>query len=126
MARAAETPLDAGASEIEVERRRSSRAPLVVRVSYSTVDALFSDFARNINEGGMFIETDTPAEPDTHVTVRFQLPGSEEPVQARGRVAWVRTAGGDAPAGMGIEFESLAADARSRIDALVRALRTRR
>src|SRR5690606_32758886 len=37
-----------GAIETAVERRRSPRSPLVVRVSYSTVDALFTEFTRNI------------------------------------------------------------------------------
>jgi len=43
------------------ERRRSERVDLLVRVDYKTVDELFSEFARNINEGGMFVETDAPA-----------------------------------------------------------------
>ena len=41
-----------------VERRRSERAPVTVRIEYATVDALFSDFTRDINEGGIFVETD--------------------------------------------------------------------
>jgi uncharacterized protein (TIGR02266 family) len=110
--------------ETEVERRRSPRSPLVVRVAYSTVDALFSEFSRNINEGGLFIETDTPPPTDTRVALVFQLPGSEEPIQARGRVAWVRPASSEGPAGMGVEFEHLGSDARRRIDALVRRLRS--
>jgi len=111
--------------EAEIERRRSRRTPLVVRVSYSTIDALFSEFTRNINEGGLFIETDTPPPTDTRVALQFQLPGGEEPIQARGRVAWIRPASPEGPAGMGVEFEHLGADARSRIDELVRGLKGR-
>lgn len=111
--------------ETRVERRRSPRSPLVVRVSYSTVDALFSEFTRNINEGGLFIETETPPPTDTRVALRFQLPGSDEPIEARGRVAWVRTHSADGPPGMGVEFEHLGSDARVRIDHLVRRLRQR-
>jgi uncharacterized protein (TIGR02266 family) len=113
-----------GVIETEVERRRSPRSPLVVRVAYSTVDALFSEFSRNINEGGLFIETDTPPPTDTRVALEFQLPGSEEPIQARGRVAWIRPASPEGPAGMGVEFEHLGSDARRHIDALVRRLRS--
>lgn len=111
--------------QAEVERRRSARAPLVVRVSYSTIDALFSEFTRNINEGGLFIETESPPPTDTRVTLQFKLPGSDVPVQARGRVVRVQQPGGDEPAGMGVEFEHLGADARERIDEIVRGLKGR-
>lgn len=110
--------------ETEVERRRSPRSPLVVRVAYSTVDALFSEFTRNVNEGGLFIETEAPPPTDTRVALQFQLPGSEEPIQAHGRVAWIRPASAEGPAGMGVEFEQLGSDARGRIDLLVRRLRS--
>jgi type IV pilus assembly protein PilZ len=112
--------------ETEMERRRSPRSALVVRVNYSTVDALFSEFTQNINDGGLFIETETPPPPDTTVSLQFQLPGSNEPIQARGRVAWVRPASDEGPAGVGIEFEHLGSDARVLIDALVRRLRSGR
>jgi uncharacterized protein (TIGR02266 family) len=111
--------------EAEVERRRSGRAPLVVRVSYSTIDALFSEFTRNVNEGGLFIETDNPPPTDTRVALQFKLPGSDVPIQARGRVVRVQAPGGDEPAGMGVEFEHLGPDARTRIDELVRGLKGR-
>ena len=112
------------AIETEVERRRSLRSPLVVRVAYSTVDALFSEFSRNINEGGLFIETDAPPPTDTRVALEFQLPGCDAPIQARGRVAWIRPASAEGPAGMGVEFEHLGSDARRHIDTLVRRLRS--
>jgi uncharacterized protein (TIGR02266 family) len=113
-----------GVIETEVDRRRSPRSPMVVRVSYSTVDALFSEFSRNINEGGLFIETDTPPPTDTRVSLEFQLPGCDEPIEARGRVAWIRPASDEGPAGMGVEFEHLGSDARRHIDTLVRRLRS--
>lgn len=111
--------------EAEVERRRSPRAPLVVRVSYSTIDALFSEFTRNINEGGLFIETETPPPADTRVALQFRLPGSDVPLQARGRVVRVQHPGGDEPAGVGIEFEALGPEARARIDELIKSLKGR-
>ena len=111
--------------EAEVELRRSPRAPLVVRIAYSTVDALFSEFTRNVNEGGLFIETDSPPPTDTRVALHFKLPGSDLPIQARGRVTRIQLPGGDGPAGMGVEFENLGQDARALIDELVRGLKGR-
>lgn len=108
-----------------VERRRSIRAPVVVRIEYATVDALFSDFTRNINEGGVFIETDCPAELDSVVHLRFRLPGTREMLKLTGRVAWIRNAAGR-PEGMGVEFENLSDRDRDRINALVVRLRAGR
>jgi type IV pilus assembly protein PilZ len=102
-----------------LERRHSRRAELVVRVDYKSVDELFSEFATNINEGGIFVETDSPSERGTRVDLHFRLPGSEQPISAQGTVVRVT----EAPSGMGIEFDELDADSRERINELVRNLR---
>jgi uncharacterized protein (TIGR02266 family) len=107
-----------------VERRRSSRAPIVVRIEYATVDALFSDFTRNINEGGVFIETDAPAPLDSAVHLRFRLPGTREALRVSGRVAWIANDPSGKPSGMGIEFEELTDADRTRINELVSRLRS--
>ncbi len=111
----------ADAVQTSVERRRAPRAPVTVRVEYATVDALFSEFSRNVNEGGIFIATDQPLDLEERVVLSFRLPASDRPIKVAGRVAWVDTEG-DAP-GMGIEFDALDAEARQAIDALVRDLR---
>jgi uncharacterized protein (TIGR02266 family) len=108
-----------------VERRKSDRAELVVRIDYSTVDELFSEFTRDINEGGVFIETADPRPPGTPVTLQFSLPGETDPVVTPGRVVWTSSGDDGEPPGMGIEFEGLHGETRRRIDAHVRSLRTR-
>ena len=107
------------------ERRKSHRADWVVRVEYRTVDELFSEFARNINEGGIFVETETPHEPGTTVDLQFRLPASDEPVRVTGTVVRVTegSPGAGEPAGVGIEFDELDAETRERVDELVRGLR---
>ncbi|NRA09000.1 MAG: hypothetical protein HRU02_12655, partial [Myxococcales bacterium] len=45
---------------VRTERRKSTRSDFFVRVEYRTVDQFFSDFARNINEGGLFVGTENP------------------------------------------------------------------
>jgi len=109
--------------EATPERRRGQRSPFVVRVDYGTVDAFFSEFTADVNEGGLFIESETPHPPGTAVALQFRIPGADRPIQVRGRVVW-STAGdaGQAP-GMGIEFEDLDAGAREEINAVVRRLR---
>lgn len=107
------------------ERRKTERTQVVVRVDYSTVDELFSEFTRDINEGGLFIETRDPRPPGTEVSLHFTLPGEADPVATTGRVVWTTSGEDGRPAGMGVEFEGLASEARERIDAHVRRLRSR-
>ncbi len=107
------------------ERRGSSRAPLKIPVDYSAVDAFFMEFSANINEGGMFIETETPAEIDTLVQLQFRFPGLEEPVQVAGRVAWVSEEKDGVSPGMGIEFQDIGPEVRETINMVVRQLRSR-
>lgn len=106
-----------------VERRRSQRAPVTVRIEYSTVDALFSDFTRNINEGGIFVETDEDVPLDEKVELKLRLPGSPEVVHARGHVVRIEPATETSAAGIAIEFEQLDGEAREAINRAVRSLR---
>lgn len=112
-------PLDASG----LERRTTNRAELVVRVDYQTVDELFSEFARNINEGGIFVKTETPHGVGTSVDLQFKLPGSDEPVRITGTVMHLSSGNAGDPLGMGIEFSELNASTRDRINDLVRKLR---
>jgi type IV pilus assembly protein PilZ len=87
------------------------------------VDELFSDFARNINEGGIFVETESPHDVGTSVDLQFKLPGSDEPVRVTGTVVHQSAGSPGDPPGMGIEFSELDAPTRDRINGLVRKLR---
>lgn len=106
------------------ERRQSERQALKVPVDYSAVDAFFGEFSANINEGGIFIETDAPPEIDTLVQLQFRVPGLDRPIQVSGRVAWINDDKDGDAAGMGIEFQELQPEVRDTINALVRKLRS--
>lgn len=108
----------------QAERRRANRSALTVRIDYATVDEIFSEFTRDINEGGLFIETEKPHLPGTEVSMQFHLPGSDEVVETIGRVVRISRGGAGVPPGMGIEFDELKPDDRTKIDRIVRALRS--
>ncbi len=110
-------------SASSAERRRTDRAGVTVRIDYATVDEMFSEFTRDINEGGLFIETEKPHQPGTEVSMQFHLPGSSETLQTVGRVVRVSNGSESGPPGMGIEFDELTAEDRSKIDRIVRSLR---
>ena len=117
------TPSDAEC-ESGRDRRRTPRTDLVVRVDYSTVDELFSEFTRDVNEGGLFIETEKPRPNGTEVSMQFHLPGSDGVIQTTGHVVHSTSGDDSSPPGMGIEFEELSDAARDQINALIRALRS--
>jgi uncharacterized protein (TIGR02266 family) len=110
--------------ETTIERRLSRRAPVTVRINYGTIDALFSEFTRDINDGGVFVSTDQPLPVDELVVLQFRLPGSQAGIQARGRVVRVEPPKNGSPGGMAIEFEKLDAAAQAEIDRLIRELRS--
>jgi type IV pilus assembly protein PilZ len=110
--------------EMAEDRRRYERTPLVVRVDYSTVDAFFSEFTSDVNEGGLFIETDSPAGLGTEVLLKFLLPGTDEPVKVVGRVVWTSHDRPSAVPGMGVEFGDLDAAARATVNRVVQRLRS--
>jgi type IV pilus assembly protein PilZ len=110
-----------------IERRASPRAEFVVRVNYQTIDSLFSEFARNINDGGIFVETDTPQPIGTSVELEFKLPGADQPIEVIGNVVRSISADqveSDGAAGMGIEFENLDSDVRQQINEIIQKLRS--
>ena len=107
------------------ERRQASREPIKIPIDYSAVDVFFSEFASNINEGGMFIETDNPAELDDVVQLQMRFPELESPVQVGGRVAWTSDGKDGSPPGMGIEFLDLTREIRDCINQVVQRLRTK-
>ncbi len=111
-----------------IERRASPRADIVVRVNYQNVDSLFSEFARNINDGGIFVETDTPQPVGTNVELEFKLPGADRPIKVVGNV--VRSVSADqvepdGVVGMAIEFENLNSDIRQQINEIIQKLRSK-
>ena len=111
---------------MEGGQRRHERVALKIPVDYSSVDAFFTEFTSNINEGGMFVEMDDPPELGTQVQLQFRLPGQTEPVQVEGRIAWTSDGKDDSPGGVGIEFQNLSADVRETINSIVRQLRAPR
>ena len=111
-----------------IERRGSPRADFVVRVNYQAVDSFFSEFARNINDGGIFVETDAPQPIGTNVELEFKLPGTDRPIEVVGNV--VRSVSADqvepdGVVGMAIEFENLNSDIRQQINEIIQKLRSK-
>ena len=106
------------------DRRRHERVPLKIPVDYSSVDAFFTEFSANINEGGMFVALDDAPDLGTLVQLQFALPGRAEPVHVEGRIAWKSDGKDGSPAGVGIEFQNISTDVRETINEVVRQLKS--
>lgn len=109
----------------EDNKRRSNRLHHELPVAYKSVGSFLSDWATNISQGGMFINTRRPLPVGTEVKILIQLPMAQFPVGLLGRVTRVAefdNASNVVP-GMGIEFTHVEPEHRKQIEAFVEQLR---
>ncbi len=93
-------------------RRTAPRILARILVDYESDNTFLFDYSRDISEGGIFIETDSPLDEGSEVRLRFSLPDIDHVFNVKGRVAWINTKDDkrrkDIGNGMGVEFISLA------------------
>lgn len=98
-----------------------------VRLALSFVvgTATHSGATYDISPGGFFIETNETCPVGTAVELTVLLEG-EEPIRCQGMVAWANVPSNPRkvsyPAGLGVEFVSLAASDRARLDSYLKTL----
>lgn len=95
-------------------KRLDLRVPiqLKVDVEYPNNHYLF-EYSSNLSQSGIFIHTDNPLEPGTHVHLAFLLP-DKHAIRTRGEVIWVND-DDESECGMGVKFLGLNIDDRERI-----------
>lgn len=106
--------------------RAHPRAPLAVKVRYTTPDGKqFDSLTGGIGGGGLFIESSTPLAPGTELSVEFALPDRPwERHKAKAKVAWTR----NKPErfllfpGMGVQFTDIDPECQRQLVDLVTAL----
>lgn len=90
-------------------KRVHQRAQVQFDVEYTRAGKTAQGNCLNLCQGGMFIITESPAEPGTEVLLRFTLPDQSDPLFIRARVAWM-IGEEQNPAvctGMGVQFLGL-------------------
>jgi uncharacterized protein (TIGR02266 family) len=92
--------------------RETPRVEADFRVSYTTIDQLVVAYCSDLSKGGMFLATDHMLPIDAVVRLCLELPEGSSELNVLARVAYVRTpediaAGGEKPAGMGVQFIDL-------------------
>lgn len=106
-------------------KRKAPRLHHDIPVAYRSVGSFLSDWATNLSQGGLFINTRDPLPVGTAVNVIIQLPGAAFPYDFAGRVARVTAFGNGenlAP-GMAIEFRDVDEGRRRELEGFVERLR---
>jgi uncharacterized protein (TIGR02266 family) len=106
-------------------KRRAARLHHDIPVAYRSVGSFLSDWATNISQGGLFINTRKPLPVGTAVKILVQLPGASFPFQLGGRVTRVTQFDNKANMvpGMGVEFTDVDDAKRRELEAFVDRLR---
>lgn len=117
----------------DAERRRAPRVLVDLEVDYASEDNYLFAYITDISATGIFVRTTTPEQPGTHLNLRFELPGPDEPdegtrpgekIEVEGEVIWVNPYRPGAPdnlhPGMGIRFVGLDDEVRDQLLELIR------
>jgi type IV pilus assembly protein PilZ len=106
-------------------KRKTARLHHEIPVAYRTVGSFLTDWATNISQGGIFINTRAPLPVGTEVRILIQLPGASFPYQLSGRVARVTEYDNRANLvpGMALEFTDVDDAKRRDLEAFVNRLR---
>lgn len=104
--------------------RAAPRVDHPILVRYGETEELgWHDYARNIGNGGLFLDTEREVPLEKELYLEFMIPGDAEPTCCRGRVAWRNAPGGmprpDLPPGVGIEFLDLSSALRRSLQTFV-------
>lgn len=89
-------------------RRSTRRVPCNLSMRVENGGRRYESKTLDISHGGIFLATDEPMEIGTKIQMRFQLPDSENIIEAVGKVAWVGAGGVDgAREGVGVKFSRI-------------------
>ncbi|MBL8947719.1 MAG: TIGR02266 family protein [Myxococcales bacterium] len=101
-------------------RRRAPRASVVLQLAYRSASHLLVSYCTNLSRGGLFVPSQEPLPPGTHLSLSLTIPGDAEPIELHAEVRWVRQFDAlEGPAGMGLAFEDIDEVLGDRVDAIV-------
>ncbi len=96
------------------ERRSVPRIPIEVEVSVHSESQFYVGLTGDLSAGGLFVATWRRLPVGAEIELVLSLP--DGPVNARGRVRWVRDLGEGVAPGLGVEFDELSAADRQRVE----------
>ena len=106
------------------ERRGAARVLVNLDVDYGDQGHFLFASIRDISATGIFVRTDSPEPPGTHLNLRFSPNGADEPLELEGEVIWINPYRPGRPdnlnPGMGVRFMALSQRQRHRLVEFVR------
>jgi uncharacterized protein (TIGR02266 family) len=95
-------------------RRKFARVNTRLMVAFQTGAAFAKAWADSLGGGGLSIQTDRPLAVNDRLRLRLTIPGLPAPLDVETRVAWCSQEGR-----AGLEFESIDAETRRRVEVFV-------
>ena len=106
-------------SSTQKSRRKKLTIPiLITRIKDDYNGKTFFGYAKNISQGGMFIQSVNPKNVNEQFQIEFSLPGEEELIRGTVEVVWKRQLRSHKPyePGMGIRFLNIKEDKSTQIN----------
>lgn len=108
-----------GASYEHADRRMSVRVPARLGVTFRDPGELRACLMTNLSRGGLFVETDSPAEIGTRLLLVLQIEQSGETLEVPTEVVSINSRPDTAaqPRGMGLRFLEMKPEVAEKVDA---------
>lgn len=106
------------------DRRGATRVLVDLEVDYGDEDNFLFASIRDISATGIFVRTNAPESPGTHLNLRFTPPDAALPLELEGKVIWANSYRPGDPSnlnpGMGVRFIEITDEQRVRVVEFVR------
>jgi uncharacterized protein (TIGR02266 family) len=103
----------------QANARASERYDLEVKVDLESDHNFYTGLTQNISAGGLFIATHHLRRIGDHITLKFQIPGTDQAIAVDTEVRWIRENTSlqrvDGATGMGVRFINLSPEAANAI-----------
>jgi uncharacterized protein (TIGR02266 family) len=100
--------------------RASERYDLEVKVDLESDHNFYTGLTQNISAGGLFIATHHLRRIGDRITLKFQMPGTDQTLAVETEVRWIRENSSlqrvDGATGMGVRFINLSPEAAAAIN----------
>ncbi|HVO84639.1 MAG TPA: PilZ domain-containing protein [Syntrophobacteria bacterium] len=108
-----------------MERRKSPRMDVILKVRYRSKEDFQEALIRSISGVGVFLATKAPFDVGYQFLLEIHLPRKKGVIRGKCQVVWVnQIEAEDYPKGMGVKFLDLAASDRARLEGYLDELRS--
>ncbi len=100
---------------MDMDKRLHPRVETNFELKIHDGDTFHWTVLRSLSGGGVFVQTDTPLEVGSTVSLELALPVADKAMHIQGRVQWIQPGNETAAPGMGIKFTGISEQQRQNI-----------